>query len=698
MILMKNHILTSLFLFVAVAAFAQGKLDRSKVPTPGPAPAIQIGKYEMGMLDNGLRVIVVENRKLPRISWNIRFTNDPVLEGKKKGYVEMAGNLVTAGTTTRTKAQIDERVDYLGAELSGSSSSLYAASLTRHSDDLLELMQDVLLNPSFPENEIDKLRKQLISGLASERTSPNAISGKIAAQVKYGTSHPYGEYISEQSVSAVTREDLLGYYQTYFRPNIAYLVVVGDISFKDALKKAEKYFGEWDPAPVSRAKYNLPLPPRTNTVVFVPVPGAVQSVIDITYPIDLKPGTIEAIQASLLNNILGGSGFQSRLMQNLREDKAYTYGAYSSISPDEFVGSFSAECNVRNEVTDSSITEILREMRRLVTEEVDEAILQTVKNILTGNFARSLERPQTVANFAYNIQKYNLPADYYETYLQKLNAVTVADVQAIARKLIKPENAYITVVGNREVVPLLSQFSTSGKVEMYNVDGQPLIDLKPAPAGMTSERVLASYIKAIGGEKAIKKIKSYEVKGKMDLGMMVLELNRKVLTGTPGKSVMVVNMQGMEAMKQVFDGTSLVQYQMGQKGPGSDGETAEARIGTDLLAELNYSKYGVNHELKGIDQIDGKSYYVVELKLPGGATSTDYFDVTTGLRFRSIETSVNEGTTTVAEKTYSEYLTTKSKVLFPKVVRITAEGQTFNMVTNEVVVNPKIAPAIFEVK
>jgi len=696
--MIKSSLLNIVFILVTASMLAQGRVDRSKPPQAAPAPALQIGKYEMATLDNGLKVIVVENRKLPRISWSIRLDIDPVVEGPKAGYVDMAGDLLTSGTANRTKSELDERIDFLGASLSSSRTGLFASSLTKHTDDLLTLMQDVLLNPSFPESEIEKLRKQNISGLASQRTSPDAISERIGNLLKYGAKHPYGEFATEKSLNAITRSDLVGYYQTFFRPNVAYLVVVGDIGFQDAVSKAQHYFGEWDPAPVPKANYPTPVIPKGNTVAFVPLPGAVQSLIDVSYALELRPGTQEAIEASVLSSILGGNGFQSRLMQNLREDKAYTYGAYASISPDEIIGAFSAECNVRNEVTDSSIAEILFEMRQLVDQEVDEEMLQTIKNILTGNFARSLERPQTVANFAVNIQKYNLPADYYETYLQKLNAVTVQDVQRIARKMLRPDNAYITVVGNREIIPTLGKFSASGKVEMYQPDGLPLLDLREVPQGMTAEKVFDAYIRALGGEKAIKKVKGYEVKGKMDMGVMVLELNQKVITGSPGKSVMTVNMMGMEAMKQVFDGTQLAQYQMGQRMPSTEGDATDALISTDLLAEINYTKYGIRYELKGIDAIEGKDYYVIELKLPGGSINTDYFDVATGLRYRTIEASEQDGTTSIAEKTITEYMKSKANVLFPKVVQINADGQTFAMETNELLINPKLVSGDFVIK
>jgi zinc protease len=477
---MKKFLLTITvaFAMVLVACNSSRKLDRSIVPAAGPAPKIQIGQYQMTTLANGLKLVVVENHKLPRVSYSINLDIDPLLEGSRAGYAMMSGELMKAGTVTRTKAQIDEAVDFMGASLSTSSRGVSGGCLAKHSDDFLSLMSDVLLHPSFPAEELEKSRKQQLSNLVNQKTDPNTLSDKIGNVLKFGVKHPYGEFLTEASLKAISTSDLRDYYENFYRPNVAYLIVVGDITFAEAEAKANKYFGSWEKKSVREFTYVNPMEPAGNVVAFVPIPAAVQSVIDVTYPVNIKPGTQDAIVASVLNNILGGSGFQARLMQNLREDKAYTYGAYSSISPDELIGSFSAGASVRNAVTDSAVYEILYEMKRLVDEPVADSMLQTIKNIMTGSFARSLERPQTIANFALNIERYKLPKDFYETYLQKLNAVTVADVQAMAKRVLRPSNAYITVCGNKEVAEKLARFAASGKVDIVNADGTPFSDLK----------------------------------------------------------------------------------------------------------------------------------------------------------------------------------------------------------------------------
>lgn len=672
------------------------KVDRSHAPAAGPAPVIQIGEAQQFQLGNGLKVILVENHKLPTVSYNITLDVDPVSEGNKAGYVGMAGELLKSGTTTRNKAQIDEAVDYIGASLNSSAGGVGGSCLVKHSETLLDIMSDVLLHPTFPEDEIQKSIKQGLSGLASGKTDPNSISENIASIMNYGAKHPYGEIITEASISSIQRSDLISYYTNNFRPGSAYMVIVGDITMDKAKAQIEKYFGSWKNGTVAPRTYDQPQAPASNRVAFVPLAGAVQSVIDVTYPIDLKPGTQDAIVASVLNNILGGSGFQARLMQNLREDKAYTYGAYSSISSDEVIGSFSAGASVRNEVTDSAVTQILFEMDRLVKEPVPDSTLNTIKNIMNGSFARSLERPQTIANFALNIERYKLPKDFYQTYLQKLNAVTAADVQAMAKRVLKPSNCNITVVGNKEVAPKLAVFAGSGKIEMYNYDGSPYSELKPVPAGMTADDVLKKYIQAVGGEALLSSVKSYEQTGTLSMQGMNIQMSLKVKDGS--KMLHTMKMGPMEVMKRVYDGKIGKTSGMGQPTELMDeGGLGEARLQCDMLGELHYAQYGIKPVLLGIDKVNGEDAYVVELQKPDGSSSTDYFSVNSGLRIKSISTEGEGEEMQIIETLYQSYEETGGMKFVSKMTQGVA-GQQMEFTYDKIILNPVIPDTDFIVE
>ncbi|MEY3597743.1 MAG: hypothetical protein RL521_165 [Bacteroidota bacterium] len=683
---MKKYIV-SIFCFALVLGATAQKVDRSKAPAAGPAPKIQIGAYQMFTLDNGLKVIVVENHKLPTVSYSLQLDLDPIKEGDKAGYTSMAGGLMTAGTETKTKDQISSAVDFIGATLSSSADGIYADCLTKHSETLLNIFNDVLLHPSFPENELEKERKKSLSGLASEQTDPNSISSRIGNMVKYGKNHPYGEQMTEATLKNITRDDLVTYYNTYFRPNVAYLVIVGDINMETAKTQANKYFGSWTKGDVPKLKVRAPKVPAANEVVFVPVPGAVQSVIDITYPIDLLPATKDALVASVLNNILGGSGFQTRLMQNLREDKAYTYGAYSEITPDDYIGYFSAGASVRNEVTDSSITQFMYEISRLTTELVDDKTLQTIKNIMTGQFARSLERPQTVARFAKNIERYSLPKDFYETYLERLNAVTAQDVMTLAARVLLPNNAYITVVGNKEIEKTLLPFDKDGKIMKFNTDGSVYVEMKPIPAGVTVETVMNQYVNAMGGTDKLSKIKTVVQKGFLDVGMAKLDMTTEIIANQALKVTMSMN--GNPMMVQTWDGTNLKMSQMGQNIEADAAAIQQAKIQCDLMAETHLSQYGIISVLKGIEVMNGKDVYVVENTDSFGTISTDYFDVASGLKLKTISVQKQGEKTETSETTILEYKEVEG-IKFPARIKTSAGGQNMEVVINEVTLNAKL--------
>ncbi len=312
---------------------------------------------------------------------------------------------------------------------------------------------------------------------------------------------------------------------------------------------------------------------------------------------------------------------------------------------------------------------------------------------MTGSFARSLERPQTIANFAFNIEKYGLPKDYYETYLQKLNAVTAADVQAMAKKVIKPNNAYITVVGNKEIIGNLKVFAASGKVDVYNPDGTPFSEMRPAPAGVTTSSVLEGYITAIGGKEKLSAVKSFDQKGKFMMQGMALDMSTKMKDNS--KLTMSVKMGEMEVMKQVYDGKSGYQSQMGQKVEMTADELKESKQQIDMMIELHYADYGMTAELKGVDAIDGQDVYVLEVKESNGDISTDYYSVATGLKLRSISVSQREGQTITTETSFSEYKEFGG-IKVPTKIQQTTGGQSLEMLTDSYDINVKLDDSLFK--
>ncbi|HFA52182.1 MAG TPA: insulinase family protein [Bacteroidetes bacterium] len=634
---MKNKIL---FLFIAILALpfaATSQEDfRKTAPAPGPAPKIELGQANQITFASGLKVIVVENHKLPVVSMQMFVDIPPILEGPSAGYVSMAGEMLSKGTTTRSKADIDEAVDFIGASLSTSANGVRGRCLSKHKEKLLDIMADVLFNPTFPEEEFEKLKKQNLSGLAQAKDDPNAMAANVSKRVRNGKNHPYGEVETEETISNIKLEECKNFYKTYFQPGISYLIITGDVQKQEAFDLASKYFSKWENTPIKLVTYDTPEKPEATTVAFADKPGAVQSVINITYPVDLKPNSPDNIKANVMNTLLGRySG--SRLNMNIREDKGYTYGARSSLNNDPVIGSFTAFASVRNEVTDSSIVEFLKEINKLRNEEVSEEELTRVKNYMTGSFARALENPATVARFTLNTARFGLPKDYYATYLEKLSKVTAKDVQQMARKYLTTDQAYIVVVGNKdEVAKKLLPFSKQGRINYYDAFGNIIEEVSmPVPSGVTAETVLSDYLNAVGGMDKLNKIENVVIV--MEAEVQGMKIESTLYHMAPNKLSTLTKMMGNIVQQSTFDGTKGVSIAMGQSEPMKGKDLENMKIDGHLFPERFYKDLGVKTELKGIELVNGKKAYRIEIVYPSGTKKTNYFDMESSLKVKEIE-------------------------------------------------------------
>jgi predicted Zn-dependent peptidase len=686
---MKKIIYSILILVLALNVSAQ--LDRSIRPKAGPAPKINLGKYEMFTMPNGLKVIVVENHKIPKITYQLSLDIDPIVEGEQAGYVSFAGNLMRAGTTTKTKAQIDEAIDYIGASLNTSASGIGGSVLSKFSDTFLDLMSDVLYNPSFPVEELDKLKKQNISAIQTAKNDAGSIASNINTIVMYGNSHPYGEITTEKTIEAITLDKCKEYYKTYFKPNVAYLVIVGDITLKQAKTQAEKYFGKWEKGDVPTHSYKFPEANKTPRVIVGNRDGAVQSAIMVTFPLEFKPGNPDAIKTSVMNNILGGGSLSSRINANLRESKAYTYGAYSSLNSDKLVGSFNASGEVKGPATDSAMYELLFEINRMKTEPVSQELLDQVKSLMNGSFARSLESPSTIAGFALNIEKYKLPKDYYATYLEKLSQVSVADVQEMAKKYLKPENANIIAVGDAPaLMKTMARFAKDGKVEQRDFYGNPVKKME-FPTNMTGAEVIAKYVQAIGGKENMMKINDVASVASMEMQGMKIEIATK--QKAPDKISVETKLGPNVLSKQVFNGvTAKVKSPAGvQELTGNDKE--DMRLQATLNAELYLDKLGIKPELTGVEEINGKPAWKVTITLPSGRSTIDYYDQASALK---VKTVAQQGQMAVTTE-YSDYKPVNG-VLFPFKLKQSAGPQSFDIAFSSIEINKGIDDSAFIVE
>ena len=687
-----------ILLFAPIALVAQ--IDRRYAPAPGPAPLIELGESTVSSLENGLKVIVVENHRLPQVSWSISFEYSPIAEGGTQGMLDLYGELMRSGTESKTKAELDEAIDFIGGGVWASSKTIGGSSLTKHSNTLLDLMTDILFNPSFPEAELSKLKTQSLSGLAASETSPGDISSNLMRTLLYGEGHPYGGVTTAETLEAISREDFVNHHSTYFRPNIGYLVIVGDITPEEAMATAEVRFGSWEQGTVPYQRWETPARPVGQKVCIAPLDGSVQSLLKLTHIVNLRPGSSDAIAVSVMNSILGGGAFSGRLMQNLREDKAFTYGARSSISTDPLIGNFTAYADVRNEVTDSAVTEFIYEIRRMINEPVSSESLDMTKNYMTGSFARSLESPRTVASFALNIERYNLPEDYYATYLEKLNAINVEEVQRVARKYLKPDQIFITCIGTAEMAEKLQKFATSGQVELYDAYGKQLVEREDAAEGTTVESVAKAHYNAIGGVKKISKLKSWVKTGSIEIGgAMTLGYENKASFKKGAKgSFTGLNMSGENIMTNTITPERGAMSQMGPVQEVTGSELIHSQW-TELNPAhlLNYEEYGISAELLGVENINGIDYHAIQYT-DGEKSFTDtyYFEIESGLlKINNSTFETPEGPKTSTTE-YNNYLDLGDGILFSIEIKTQAGPQTMNTRISTVELNATIDSSVFK--
>ncbi len=686
------------FQFILILLFPavlSAQIDRSNAPEPGPAPVIKIGEYNSFELKNGLRVFVVENHKIPRVAYSLVLDMDPFTEGDSMGYASITGDLLGTATSSRTKDQLDEEVDFIGASLSTSSGSMYGAALKKHNEKLLDLMSDVLLNPLFSQEELDKIKKQTISGLAFSKTDPSSISAVVSNVLLYGKSHPYGEVTTEKTIESVSLKMCEDFYHTYFKPNIACLAIVGDINMKEAKKLIKKYFGSWEPGDVPEHSYETPRAPEERKVAIVDRPHSVQSVIKVTHPAIYTVGMEDYVHARVMNLILGGS--IARLDQNLREDHAYTYGVRSSLNQDKWIGSFSVSTDVRNEVTDSAVFQILYEMERIQQELAPVEEVEKIKNYMSGTFALALEQPNTVARFALNIVRYGLPIDYYANYLKYIAEVTPEDVQAAAQKYLRPENCHVLIVGKGDSVSdKLAQFSPSKKVDYYDIEGN-LIDpadlVRAIPEGLTAEKVIEKSLEATGGRSKLEAI--YDVTTTMTMEVQGMKIDAKMIRKTPDKFIMSMKMGDMLINKILFDGESGRTSGMQGENTLEGKELENLKMQADFMPELDYSGNGYSIKLLSLEKIDDTDAYKIEITDPSGQTSYAWFNGISGLKIKEEKTEETPEGPIVQATTFSEYQDVEG-VLYPHKMTIVAGPQIISATVESAKINTGIEDSVFK--
>jgi zinc protease len=462
--------------------------DRTAGPAIGPAPArettpppplaarrIAFPAFQEATLPNGLRLIVVEHRAQPLVSVNLYVppgaSADPV---RQAGLAGMTADLLTKGTPDRTATQISEAIERVGGTLGASAGAdwitLSASVLSEHLPLAMELVSESAIRPAFPETELELTRRRTLSSLQAALGQPGQIAQRTFDREVYGADHPYGVSPIPGSVQAVTREDVERFHRAHFGAANALLVVAGDVRVPEVEALARRFFGGWEGGAPARIGFPEPRVGAATRIHLVHRPGSAQTNIVIGH-LGTRPDDPEFFALQVLNGVVGEHA-DARLFRILREERGWTYGSYSRFTRPREVGYFSASAEVRTEVVDSAVAEMLRQLHRIRTEPVPQDELEAAKGFLAGSFPLRIETAGQIGSQIARVRLLGLPIEQVTEYRERIQAVTAADVQRVAQRYVRPEQAVIIVVGDARA--LLTGLEAIAPVSLYDVEGRPL--------------------------------------------------------------------------------------------------------------------------------------------------------------------------------------------------------------------------------
>ncbi|MES2766302.1 MAG: pitrilysin family protein [Bacteroidota bacterium] len=579
----KFRIILSLFLMSAVVMSAQ--TDITKRPDPVPGKKFIFPKYSEVKLKNGLKVFVIEDHEQPTITMRLQ-VNSGETSDRKLGTADLTANLLTKGGDRRNALQIAEALDGVGASLGASAigdlTTVTASSLKKHMPLLLDIFSDVVITPSFPDEEREKIMPQIIGGIKTGKTNAVELAQSMARKALYGENHPYALKKTEESVNSITIDDIRDFHKNFYRPNNATLAIVGDVTAKEIVPLLEKALSNWKPASIPPVAIGKPKAmPRG--VYFIRRPGAVQSAVMVTAP--AVPYNSEDYETLSLLSSYFGSGFGGRLFRTLRETHSYTYTPFGFMSRAKLMNRFVAGAEVRNAVTDSAINVILKEFAEVNTNPPPAKDLSLIKSSDIGEYLLSFEQPEFLATLLQSADFNGISLEKMKGYPQRLAAMNSEDMRMISRKYISPEQLYVIVVGNPDVMESVKQF---GPIYEYNLDLQPMDKVSMEKVNMSAPEIFDRYAEAVGGKSKINSINSlitnsnvtFSMSGQSKSGTaivkqtsggkMMRELNvpmviQQNMWVSDGKAWMsqqgspVMAQEGDDLRKAIFEGTLLAE-------------------------------------------------------------------------------------------------------------------------------------------
>lgn len=577
-------------------------------------------------LANGLRVIVLPQAQAPWVSYQL-FTDLPInRDGENAGVAKLVQGMLLKGSATRNEAGIQQVLEQTGASLYLNEAGLYGSAPVVHKETLLQLMADLLMRPAFNAKDYEALREQMSATLGAAEATPQGVLDQVTQVLCHGKEHPYGELITASALRKIPLATSRQYHATNFKPELTYLVIMGDITPEVAEADAKKYFEGWKKGLVLAKGFKHPGAPAATKIAFVPQDTASQAHIRISYPLSLKPGADHERNAQIIGYILKQRIRATGLAQELS----------LSIQGDRYAGIFSLKATVPTAQAAQAIALMQQEMGKLVAEPIDSVSLRQAKNQVGGAWLRSLQQPENLGLLALRAARHRLPTESNTTYLQKIDSLSATDLLRTAQAIIRPAQAYIVVVGSPAIGA--DALASLGPLHYYDNQGEEQLLLQAdTENAVTAASVVSRYLAALAAPEVLDSLKDLsliyegEVQG-MEFTMTMQRKGSDKLRVAAKVSNLVLNESRFNGVLGVMLAKNGTFVRVDEKA------LPQLRHQALIFPERYYEALGYELQMGSPELIDGKSYHAIVVTHSDGIRQTDVFDPDTGLKTKVMYT------------------------------------------------------------
>lgn len=588
-------------------------------------PAPDVADFKLA---NGLRVMVLEDQEQENISVRLLVDRPLVAEKTYAGTGYLTEQMLLAGTTTQNKKELTRSLAKLRGDVTISDRTITGHAPHQRAAELLAYIADLVINPVFQEEEFTELKENYRNSTLAQKEEASFIAEQFSRQLIFGTHHPYGEKTTAQTIDQVTVQACRNFHKRYYRPTIAHLAIVGNITPEEARELAEASFGQWQSVGPLFSEFFNPAPlPESTKVNIVDVPAPAQAILEIGYSFRLRPGGEEALKAQLLNVIL-----QDRLATK----SWYHPSLEAALIADPHLGRLRINTELPAAEVSTAVQDIFAIMYQLREEPLAAEALVSAKHQLATQLAIQAKNPEKLVGEAIDMLRFGLPATYLQDRLKTLEGITAEELLATAQRYLLPGRSQVIVVGDKAIAPALESLTPAGKIHFYTPDGEEVqsMNWEIKMEGVTAQSVIDQYVRAIGGAERLADVRDYTM-------VIEAEFQAQTMTATQVKKegqklLKVVKIGEMLASKLLFNGSLAVGYRGNTKEEIDAATLVAIREEATIFPETRYAALGYQLELAGAAVLNNRNVYIVEIESPSGESSTDYFDMRTGLRVRTV--------------------------------------------------------------